>query len=85
MKTYNIIQAVYKGDFTLDLFFSDNTVTTVNFKPFLEAHPHPQFEKYTLETNFKKFRIENGNVVWGDDWDLIFPLDQLHKGSISLV
>lgn len=81
MKTFNIIKANYKGDFTLELYFSDNSVKTVDFKPFLQSNP--QFEEYNKESNFKKFRIENGNVVWGKDWDLIFPINQLHSGHIN--
>ena len=29
------------------------------------------------------FKIENGNIVWGEDWDLIFPIEQLHQGRIE--
>jgi hypothetical protein len=80
MRNFSIIKAIYKGDFTLELLFSDNTSKIVDFKAFLQSHP--QFGKYNKETNFKKFRIENGNVVWGKDWDLIFPINQLLNGNI---
>jgi hypothetical protein len=33
--------------------------------------------------SFQKFKIESGNVVWGEKWDLIFPVSQLYKGKIS--
>ena len=27
--------------------------------------------------------IENRNIVWGRNWDLIFPLNELHEGHIQ--
>lgn len=27
--------------------------------------------------------IEQSNVVWGRDWDLIFPIAQLHQGYVG--
>jgi hypothetical protein len=27
--------------------------------------------------------LEDGNIVWGEDWDLIFPIEQLHQGIVS--
>jgi hypothetical protein len=26
--------------------------------------------------------IDGGNIVWGRNWDLIFPIEQLHEGVI---
>ena len=31
---------------------------------------------------FSHFTIDSGNVVWGKNWDLIFPIEQLHAGVI---
>ena len=50
---------------------------------FLETHSHPQFNKYKKINNFKKFKIENGNVVWGKDWDMIFPVFDLYNGLLN--
>ena len=30
----------------------------------------------------EKFTIENGNIVWGKNWDLIFPIEDLHAGAL---
>ena len=49
---------------------------------FIRRHPHPQYNKYLDPKRFKKFEIENGNIVWGKNWDLIFPLEQLYAGKI---
>jgi exopolysaccharide biosynthesis protein len=33
--------------------------------------------KYLKPANFKKFYIENGNIVWGKNWDLMIPIENL--------
>jgi hypothetical protein len=30
-----------------------------------------------------RFKIEDGNIVWGKNWDLIFPAHELHAGKIK--
>jgi hypothetical protein len=67
----------------LKIYFNDGTSQVIDFSKFLNMHEHPQFNKYKNEKNFKSFKIENGNVVWGKDWDLIFPVYQLYKGKIQ--
>lgn len=79
----SIERAEYAGGLSLHLFFSDGTTRTVDFEPFILANPHPQYNRYIKPENFKKFNIENGNVVWGKNWDMIFPLIQLYRGIVT--
>ncbi len=83
MKTVNIIDANYKGNFSLELTFSDSKKSVVDFNNFFQKNNHPQFNKYKKEENFLKYKIENGNVVWGKDWDMIFPVWNLYKGKVE--
>lgn len=83
MRTLTITQAEYIDQYQVRLSFSDGTAQVVDFGPFLTNHPHPQHNKYRQLSNFKRFRIERGNIVWGKDWDLIFPISQLHQGYIA--
>ena len=84
MKTLAVTGAEYVSELCLRLSFSDGTSQLVDFGPFLTIHPiHPQYNKYRQLTNFKRFCIERGNVVWGRDWDLIFPIAQLHQGYVA--
>ena len=78
-----IVRAEYAGDVRLHIFFSDGTSQTVDFKPFILVHPHPQYNRYIEPKNFKKFTIEQGNVVWGKNWDMIFPIEQLYRGFVA--
>ncbi|MBQ6210884.1 MAG: DUF2442 domain-containing protein [Prevotella sp.] len=82
MERLYIIKAENAGNLTVCLTFSDNTVQTVDIGEFIRRHPHPQYNKYLDPRKFSHFAIENGNIVWGKNWDLIFPVEQLHTGEI---
>ncbi len=79
----SVIKAEYIDGLVLKITFSDNTQKDIDFKPFLSAKEHPIFKFYRKVKNFKQFSIENGKLVWGEDWDLIFPTVQLYEGKIS--
>ena len=79
----NVINAEYVESYKLKILFSNDRKKLVDFSTFLKTHSPPQYNKYKKENNFKKFKIENGNVVWGKDWDMIFPVDALYKGKLN--
>ena len=84
MKTGKIIKltrATYLGDYKVELLFDDNVVRQIDFDAFLRNHPHPQHNKYRRISNFKKFKIDRNNLVWGRNWDLEFDLWDLYKGK----
>ena len=83
MKNINIKNVEYIGNLSINIQFNDNTITTIDVGDFIKKHPHPQYNKYLQEKNFKNFKIDNGNVVWGNNWDLIFPIEQLYIGKIN--
>lgn len=83
MERIKIVDAKPVGNLSVYLLFSDNTHQEINIGQFIKSHPHPQYNKYLDEIEFNKFTIDDGNIVWGEDWDLIFPLEQLHAGCIK--
>ena len=82
MNNITIIKAEDAGNLTICLTFNDNTKQTIDIGDFIRRHPHPQYNKYLDPRKFSRFTLENGNVVWGKNWDLIFPLEQLHDGIL---
>ena len=82
MERLFITKAENMGNLTVCLTFSDNTVQTVDIGEFIRRHPHPQYNKYLDPREFSRFAIENGNIIWGKNWDLIFPMEQLHAGTV---
>ena len=83
MDTISVKKAKYLDDFKIEILFNDNKKKIVDFAAFLRSHSHPQFNKYKKSEYFKKFQVENGNVVWGKNWDMIFPLYDLYQGKIK--
>ena len=82
MKTILVTGATYIHAYKVKIEFSDNTFRVIDFEPFLKENPHPQWDKYNNIDNFKKFKIENGNLVWGRNWDLIFQVSGLYTGNL---
>jgi len=82
MSYLSVSNASYKGDYLVEICFSNNEQRIVDFGPFLEKNPHPQYNAYKDKKLFQSFKIENGNLVWGKDWDLIFPVTDLYNGTI---
>lgn len=77
-----IKKAFYLGDYVIRVFFSDGKNRVVDFKHFLDASLHPEITKFLNEDLFKAFKITHGNLNW-NDYDLIFPIDDLYNGKIS--
>ncbi len=79
-----IVKAEYIEDYKVKLTFDDRKQRLVDFGEFILNSTYETFNQYKDLKKFKKFIIENGNIVWGKDWDLIFPLEQLYEGKIKL-
>ena len=76
-----IQQAVCLSDFLVELEFNDGKIQKVDFRNYL--YNHPQYDKYKKPINFKKFFLDHGNIVWGKNWDLIFPIEKLYNGDLT--
>ncbi len=78
----NIIAAEMAGDYRLRLIFDDGLEQTVDFKPFLTHARHPDVRAYLDRNRFSAFRIEYGELVWGD-YDLCFPIMDLYRNQLE--
>jgi hypothetical protein len=76
-----ITDARFIGDYAIRISFSDGLYKLVDFKPFLEKSLHPMIRSYLSEEKFKSFKIVDGNLNW-NDYDLIFPLEDLYEGTL---
>ena len=83
MRRLFITNATDEGNLSVRLTFSDHTSQVINVGDFIRHYPHPQYNKYLEQRNFSQFKLEDGNIVWGKNWDLIFPIEQLHRGNIE--
>ena len=75
-----IQEAACNNDLTVNLLFNDQTRRKVDIGSFIREHPHPQYNKYLKPANFRKMRLEQGNIVWGND--LEFHIEDLYTGIL---
>lgn len=80
--TVNIITAEQVGDFRIHLRFDDGIEQNVDFEPFLTHAPHPDIRAWLDPARFAAFRLEYGELVWGD-YDLCFPVIDLYLNQIE--
>ena len=78
----NIVVAQQLGDYCIQLEFDDHTVQCVDFKPFLSGSIHPAIRGWLAPEKFAAFRLEYGELVWGD-YELCFPLIDLYRNQID--
>ncbi|AEL24196.1 DUF2442 domain-containing protein [Cyclobacterium marinum] len=77
-----IDSAKYLWDYAILIVFNDGKERLIDFKPFLSKSLHPSIKKYLDENKFSNFSLIDGNLNW-NDYDLIFPISDLHKGQID--
>ncbi len=78
----SVVSAKYVAPLSVEIIFSDGATRIVNVGEYIKKNPHVQYNSYLDEKKFKKFKVEMGNVVWGKNWDLVFPVQDLYSGAI---
>jgi len=71
----------YLDKYKLFLVFNDNTKQTIDFYSFLSNSLNPLIRKYMDIHEFKKFKIDEGDLEW-NDYDLCFPIADLYENNI---
>jgi hypothetical protein len=77
-----IEKADYLGDYRLKLTFNDNTSQLINFYPFLNNSLNPFIRRYLDINEFKKFKLDNGDLEW-NNYDLCFSIADLYENNIK--
>lgn len=80
--TINIVSATQTGAFRIRLNFDDQSVQEVDFRKFITQSLHPDIQAYLEPGRFAAFRVEYGELVWGD-YDLCFPMIDLYLNQID--
>ena len=75
------VSATEISDYKLCIAIDDGTRQEIDFKPFLASALHPDIRAYLDPLRFSSFRIEQGDLVWGD-YDLCFPIIDLYKNQL---
>lgn len=78
----DVVSASYVPKLKICVTFSDGTRQIVDVGDFIRRHPHPMHDRFLDESKFKKFRVENGNVIWGKSGAMEFSVESLHSGHL---
>lgn len=79
LKEIRVKAAKYMNDFSVAVTFSTGVTQLVNFLPLFEKYVKGDNLKYFSLERFKKFIVKNGNIYWGKNEDVIFPIRSLVK------
>ena len=78
----SVVNASYIDGYKLSIHFNTGKNRVVDFSKFIATLSGTDYAAYQQTKHFKKFKIDQGNVVWGKNWDLIFPLWDLYSKKI---
>jgi hypothetical protein len=76
-----VISAKYLNEYTIEVTFQDKKKNVIDFLPQLKNNP--LCKKYLDINQFIKFKIEQGNIVWGKDWEMIFTPESLYNNKLG--
>jgi hypothetical protein len=78
----NVVSAVPAGEYRLSVCFDDGTERLVDFGAFLRESRHPAIRAWLDPARFADFRIQDGELIWGD-YELCFPIADLYLNRID--
>lgn len=82
-----IISAKYVQEFSIAIQFSTGKKKLVDFLPLFHKYVKGDNLKYFAPQNFKKFIVKQGNIYWGKNEDVIFPikffLQKVHQTNVE--
>jgi hypothetical protein len=76
-----IKSAEYIKGYKIKMVFSDFKERIINFEPFLKQAQNPMTRKFLDIDEFKKFKIEYGDLIW-NDYEMCFPIIDLYEDNI---
>ena len=80
-KGVTIKSAKYLKEYKIEILFSDGKVNVFDYKN-LVLRGHEECIPYRDIDMFKKFKIvSNSEIAWGDNWDMLLPLNTLYNKS----
>jgi hypothetical protein len=80
-KAISVVRATSLKGYKLKIEFDDGVGRTIDFGPFLESSHNPQIREFLDAKRFAKFKILDGDLMWGD-FELCFPIADLYEGRI---
>ncbi len=82
-KNLNITEAHYLQNFSLALTFNTGESRIIDFLPLFQKYVKGHNLIYFAPYRFKKFIVKSGNIYWGRNEDVIFPVQLLYSGGLN--
>jgi hypothetical protein len=78
-KDLAVASAKYVQNFTIAVDFTNGKTKLIDFIPLFHKHVKGNNLKYFLPQKFQKFIVKNGNIYWGKNEDVIFPVEDIYR------
>jgi len=62
-----IASAKYLHDYLIEVTFKDRTTRVIDLESFFKTSSLKLVVKYAAPKSFKRFRVEDGTLCWGDN------------------
>lgn len=72
-----IHSAKYVNSFNIAISFTNGKTKIIDFLPLFHKYVKGEYLDYFNPQKLKKFRVRHGNIFWGENEDIIFPVDFL--------
>jgi hypothetical protein len=76
-----ITRATYIAGLKVLVSFSDNISKIIDFKPIFNKYVKGDFLAFAEKKRFKNFVLKNGNISWGENEDIVFPVNWLYENT----
>ncbi len=74
-----IANAQHLCNMILLLTFSNEVQKRLDFSTIFRQHLNGYYEQFAAPAKFKRFVVANGNISWGKNEDVIFPVSFLYN------
>ncbi|MCW3111403.1 MAG: hypothetical protein JWQ09_5909 [Segetibacter sp.] len=76
-----VVKARHLGGYKILIWFSNGKQRIIDFEALFSKFVKGEYNKWFLPSNFKKFGVSNGNIFWGKNEEVIFPVSFLYKSK----
>ena len=66
----------------IKISFSDGTEKEIDFLNWLMQNVHPLHDQFRDAVKFATFKIDEGMLIWGKNWEMIFPNHLLYERNL---
>ena len=79
-----VVKAQHVIGYKVLIQFSNGKQRIIDFEPLFKKFVKGAYSKWSSAVNFKKFVVERGNISWGKNEDIIFPVSFLYSSKSGI-